>query len=71
MTEKTTAESGDYAPLKIHIPEPPFRPGDTPDFSDFKVPEAGAVKMPAVDTPVKELEFLSEETIRVLDEDLR
>ena len=27
--------------LALHVPEPPFRPGDTPDFSSLKVPAAG------------------------------
>ena len=28
--------------LALHVPEPPFRPGDTPDFSSLKIPAAGA-----------------------------
>ena len=27
--------------LALHVPEPPFRPGDKPDFSSVKVPAAG------------------------------
>ncbi len=64
-----TDNKNDYEPLKIHIPEPPFRPGEVPDFSDMELPEAGAVKKPAIDTPQSELEHLSENIIRVLDDD--
>ena len=27
--------------LALHVPEPAFRPGDTPDFSSLKIPAAG------------------------------
>jgi 2-oxoisovalerate dehydrogenase E1 component alpha subunit len=43
----------DPAPLKpnrpklaLHVPEPPFRPGDKPDFSSVNVPAAGAARPP-------------------------
>ena len=45
----------DPAPLKpnrpklaLHVPEPPFRPGDKPDFSGVKVPAAGSAPRPDV-----------------------
>ncbi len=58
----------DYAPLALHVPEPPYRPGDTPDFSDFEIPAAGEVPMPPVDAPLAELSYLSHDIIRVLDD---
>ncbi len=30
-------------PLRLHIPEARFRPGDVPDFSYLQLPKAGAV----------------------------
>ncbi len=64
-----TKNKTEYAPLKMHVPEPPFRPGEEPDFSHFEVPVAGAVPMPAYDASVDELEYLSKDIIRVLDDD--
>ena len=34
--------------LALHVPEPPFRPGDTPDFSSLKIPAAGEAARPDV-----------------------
>ena len=31
---------GHKGPLSIHIPEPPGRPGDSPDFSHIKIPKS-------------------------------
>ena len=32
--------------LALHVPEPRYRPGDTPDFSDIAVPTAGLRRAP-------------------------
>jgi 2-oxoisovalerate dehydrogenase E1 component alpha subunit len=56
-------------PLQLHIPEPPFRPGDKPDFSGLQIPPAGAVRRPAIDTPAAEIRDLAFDLIRVLDEE--
>ncbi|MCI5047263.1 MAG: 3-methyl-2-oxobutanoate dehydrogenase (2-methylpropanoyl-transferring) subunit alpha [Aquisalinus sp.] len=61
--------NNDYAPLQIHVPEPPFRPGDAPDFSNFDVPVAGATPRPPIDASREDLEPYSEQVIRVLDDD--
>ena len=29
-------------PLKLHVPEPPARPGEAADFTHFDIPAAGA-----------------------------
>ena len=55
------------APLRLHIPEPRFRPGDHADFSHIRPPEAGSVARPAVDTPAAEMRGLAYDLIRVLD----
>ena len=32
--------------LRLHIPVPPARPGDTPSFDHLRFSEAGAVRRP-------------------------
>jgi len=53
----------------LHIPHPPSRPGQTPDFSYLALSEAGAVKRPAFDSAASEIENLAHELVRVLDDD--
>jgi len=40
----------DNAPLSLYVPEPAVRPGDTPDFSTVRIPKAGSVPRPEVET---------------------
>ena len=54
--------------LALHVPEPPFRPGDTPDFSSIKVPAAGAAPRPDVAAEAEETFPLVTHLVRVLDE---
>jgi 2-oxoisovalerate dehydrogenase E1 component subunit alpha len=56
-------------PLSLHIPVPVHRPGDKADFSDVKVPDAGAVKKPLIDVRAHEIADLAYALIRVLDND--
>jgi 2-oxoisovalerate dehydrogenase E1 component alpha subunit len=53
----------------LHIPHPPSRPGQTPDFSYLALSEAGTVKRPATDSAASEIENLAHELVRVLDDD--
>jgi len=53
----------------LHIPHPPSRPGQAPDFSYLALSDAGAVKRPASDIPAREIENLASELVRVLDDD--
>ncbi|GJD53015.1 2-oxoisovalerate dehydrogenase subunit alpha [Methylobacterium crusticola] len=55
------------APLSLHVPEPAVRPGGTPSFADLEIPEAGAVRRPAVDVPAADIRDLAYTIIRVLD----
>jgi 2-oxoisovalerate dehydrogenase E1 component alpha subunit len=55
--------------LTLHIPTPPARPGDAPDFSYLQIPPAGALPRPQPVTSARELRDLSEGLIRVLDGD--
>ncbi|HZZ67152.1 MAG TPA: thiamine pyrophosphate-dependent enzyme, partial [Phenylobacterium sp.] len=54
-------------PLSLHIPEPRFRPGETPDFSSLAISEAGATPRPAVDTEPKDMRELAYGLVRVLN----
>jgi 2-oxoisovalerate dehydrogenase E1 component alpha subunit len=56
-------------PLRLHIPEPPARPGQAPDFSWVVVPEAGAVSRPDIDTPQQAMREHAYTLIRVLDDE--
>lgn len=39
-------KQANLAPLKLHVPEPKFRPGDAADFSDIVVPAVDALPKP-------------------------
>jgi 2-oxoisovalerate dehydrogenase E1 component subunit alpha len=54
--------------LALHVPEPPFRPGDTPDFSSIKVPAAGEAPRPDVAAEAEETFPLCTHLVRVLDD---
>ncbi len=54
---------------RLHIPQPTARPGDAPDFSYIELSPAGAVDRPPVDAPVRDIEHLATEMVRVLDDD--
>lgn len=56
-------------PLSLVVPEPEHRPGDQPDFADFAVPQAGAVRRPPVDEDPENMRDLAFSVIRVLDSD--
>ena len=53
--------------LRLHVPEPHVRPGDTPDFSDFEIPRAGAVPRPEIDADPEAIRDLAFSIIRVLN----
>jgi 2-oxoisovalerate dehydrogenase E1 component alpha subunit len=58
-------------PLQLHVPEPPFRPGDTPDFSSLKIPAAGEAPRPDTSAPAAETHPLTTALVRVLGEDAK
>jgi 2-oxoisovalerate dehydrogenase E1 component alpha subunit len=61
----------DAAPLKLHIPEPHFRPGDQVDFSYLDIPPAGATRRPEPDIAERDMRDLPYGLVRVLDDDGR
>ncbi len=55
----------------FHVPEPPARPGEEPDFSYLDVPAAGSVERPPIDVQPATIRHLAYALIRVLDDDGR
>jgi 2-oxoisovalerate dehydrogenase E1 component alpha subunit len=53
--------------LRLHVPEPEVRPGDQPDFSHVKIPQAGSVQRPPIDVDPREIRDLAYSIIRVLN----
>jgi len=56
---------------RLHVPRPPARPGEKPDFSYVKITPAGAVPRPDTKVPAREVESLGRDLVRVLDDDAR
>src|SRR3546814_18389386 len=54
-------------PLSLHIPEPRYRPGDTPDFSDVEIPAVDATPRPGEATKADAMRELCYGLVRVLD----
>jgi 2-oxoisovalerate dehydrogenase E1 component subunit alpha len=57
------------SPSRLHVPHPPARPGDRPDFGYLEVSPAGAVARPDTNAPLRAIEHLAVELVRVLDEE--
>ncbi len=55
--------------LALHVPEPRYRPGDTPDFSDIVVPGAGEAPRPEPTATARETFPLTDSLVRVLGDD--
>ncbi|MFL6848666.1 MAG: 3-methyl-2-oxobutanoate dehydrogenase (2-methylpropanoyl-transferring) subunit alpha, partial [Sphingomicrobium sp.] len=51
MSEKDPALRRNAPALALHVPEPAFRPGDTPDFSSLTIPAAGSAPRPDTSAP--------------------
>jgi 2-oxoisovalerate dehydrogenase E1 component alpha subunit len=70
MNDKPSASLRRNAPaLALHVPEPAFRPGDTPDFSALKIPAAGKAPRPDSGAPAAETHPLATALVRVLGDD--
>lgn len=58
-----------HTALRLHIPEPRHRPGETADFSGFGLSQAGSVDRPQIDSPAFDLRNHAYALIRVLNDD--
>jgi 2-oxoisovalerate dehydrogenase E1 component alpha subunit len=56
---------------RLHVPRPPARPGEKPDFSYVAISPAGSAPRPDPNAPLTETESLSRDMVRVLDENHR
>jgi 2-oxoisovalerate dehydrogenase E1 component alpha subunit len=69
MSDKDPSLRRNAPKLALHVPEPPFRPGDNPDFSNLKVPAAGTAARPDTNVPAAETHSLTTALVRVLGDD--
>jgi 2-oxoisovalerate dehydrogenase E1 component alpha subunit len=69
MSDKDPSLRRNAPKLELHVPEPAFRPGDTPDCSALQVPAAGAVPRPDTTVAAAETHPLTTALVRVLGED--
>lgn len=53
---------------RLHVPHPPARPGEKPDFSYLQISPAGAVPRPDVNARPRDIENLAYDLVRVLDD---
>ena len=53
---------------RLHVPQPPTRPGDKPDFSYVELSPAGAINKPDVNARARDMEEVSVGLVRVLDD---
>ncbi len=56
---------------RLHVPEPPARPGQTPSFAHVPLSPAGAVACPPVDVSPEDTKDFASRLIRVLDDEGR
>lgn len=56
---------------RLHVPKPPARPGDQPDFAYLSLSPAGAVPRPEASAPLAETLPLATQLVRVLDDQHR
>ncbi|HEX2803144.1 MAG TPA: 3-methyl-2-oxobutanoate dehydrogenase (2-methylpropanoyl-transferring) subunit alpha [Sphingomicrobium sp.] len=69
MRDKENSKKPNRPQLSLHVPEPPFRPGDTPDFSSLQIPEAGSAPKPDIAVAAADTEQLAKGLVRVLGDD--
>lgn len=66
---KTPPDRANRPALALHVPEPKYRPGDTPDFSSIIIPAAGTAPRPDVMAEAEETFPLCTHLVRVLADD--
>ena len=58
-------------PLELHVPEPPARPGEAPEFERLAIPAAGETPRPEPQAAAASFRDLAYGLVRVLDQDGR
>ena len=56
---------------RLHIPRPTARPGDQPDFRYLELSDAGSVDKPSISARTRDIEYLSNGLVRILDDEHR
>jgi 2-oxoisovalerate dehydrogenase E1 component alpha subunit len=56
---------------RLRVPRSPARPGEAPDFGYLAISAAGSVARPDPNAPLSEIESLSKDMVRVLDDQHR
>jgi 2-oxoisovalerate dehydrogenase E1 component subunit alpha len=69
MSDKDPSLRRNAPHLELHVPEPAFRPGDSPDFSSLEIPRAGDVSRPDTNVPAAKTHELTTALVRVLGDD--
>src|SRR5438270_4413587 len=69
MSDKDSNLRSNAPKLELHVPEPAFRPGDTPNFSNVEVPAPGSVPRPDTNVPAAATHALTTTLVRVLGND--
>ena len=69
MSDKDPSLRRNAPKLALHVPEPRFRPGDTPDFSDLQIAPAGSAARPDGGAPASDTYPLTTSLVRVLGDD--
>jgi 2-oxoisovalerate dehydrogenase E1 component alpha subunit len=69
MSDKDPSLRRNAPALALHVPEPPFRPGDAADFSALEISEAGSAPRPDTSAPASETYPLATDLVRVLGDD--
>ena len=68
-TTNTATQTGTTPDSKLYIPQAPFRPNDTPDFSFLNIPTPQASTRPAIDAEAETIRDLAYGLVRVLDDE--
>lgn len=69
MVSRDDQPSGTNRPaLSLHVPEPPFRPGDPVDYSFLHVPRPDEIARPEVFAQAADIRDLAYGLVRVLDD---
>ena len=71
MSDKDPSLRRNAPKLALHVPEPAFRPGDTPDFSRLDIPAAGIAPRPDTSVTASDTHPLTTSLVRVLGDDHR
>src|SRR5688500_423844 len=69
MSDKDPSLRRNAPKLALHVPEPRFRPGDTPDFSDLQIAPAGSAPRPDSGAAATDTYPLTTSLVRVLGDD--